>query len=79
MRSRWQQHAGEYRAASGGTWLSVLVASDGLHVRLKLHLRTQGLRLTEFRPNVFLTPDGRAVRFEDGRMDLGGIQFIKQA
>jgi len=76
-RARWQQHAGEYRAASGGTWISVLAVSGGLYLRPKLHWNREGLRLAEFGPGVFVTPDGRAVTFRDDAMEFGGLSFTK--
>lgn len=76
-RSRWQQHAGEYRAPLGGNQISVLVTNEGLSLRLKLNLNRQSVRLTEFRPNLFLTPDGRSVVFRDGAMDFSGLSFVR--
>ena len=79
-RNRAHEHAGEYRASSGSnTWDLSIAARDGrLFLSLNLATCQQAVKLTEFRPGVFITPDGRTVHFRDGSMEFGGISFVKK-
>ena len=74
------EHAGEYRASSGNNiWDLAIAARDGkLFLSLNLATCQQAVKLTEFRPGVFITPDGRTVHFRDGCMEFGGISFVKK-
>jgi hypothetical protein len=78
MDSRWQEHAGEYRAGPGGAQVFVAPAREGLCLQFRLSRGPQSIRLTEFRPGVFLTSDGRAVAFREGVMDFGGLRFVRE-
>jgi hypothetical protein len=79
-RNRAHEHAGEYRASSGSNvWDLSVAARDGrLFLNLNLAKRQQTVKLTEFRPGVFVTPDGRTVHFRDGSVEFGGISFVKK-
>jgi hypothetical protein len=80
-RSDWRNYEGEYTVTLGGGFLRaiVYVQNGYLYIRYGLLGAARGLRLTEFKPGVFLTADCRAVRFHDGRMTFGDVAFTPQS
>ncbi len=77
----WAKHAGEYRVAAqdGGPCISILARNGRLYLQVKLHYSQPAVRLRQYRPDVFITPDGKPVRFLNGGLTFSDIAFVKES
>jgi CubicO group peptidase (beta-lactamase class C family) len=73
-RPEWAPYVGSYRARIYGGDQPLTVSVKNGHLYLDWG---GGVRLREFRPGFFFTPDGEAVLFEPGRVLVGNRPFVR--
>jgi hypothetical protein len=75
-KKEWQDFVGEYSRTNiyhGPPNVSVMIKNG------YLYLNDQGgLKLNEYKPGLFFTPDGEAVIFQGDRMLFGNVPYLKK-
>jgi hypothetical protein len=75
-KKEWQDFVGEYTYKIFDDTLNVSVGIKNGY----LYFKDQGgLKLNEYKPGIFFTPDGEAVIFQSDRMLLGNVPYLKKS
>src|SRR5262249_13195334 len=72
----WQDFVGEYSYKINDDTLNVSVMIKNGYLYLD---RWGGLKLTEYKPGIFFTPDGEPVIFQSDRMLLDNMHYRKKS
>ena len=75
-KKEWQDFVGKYSLEADGDTFNVSVMIKNGYLYLD---RSGGLKLTEYKPGIFFTPDGEALIFQGARMSLYNYGYTKKS